>query len=194
MKKTISVLLLIALLSTMLFSCTSKTPDVVASEEAAAKTLETMSWTLEVEGGSAESYTRAEAEAHPLSKIYASMMKSWNQGEGNGTGAMQTSFICEGIKMSEFLADMGRGKDSDNPATSVTYYGQIITFSGAEKFYEDMSFTIDEENLWNDEVLIGWICNKTQLLFDSESYVGIFAPPAVLNFTSNCSVTKIVIE
>ena len=194
MKKTISILLLIALLSTMLFSCTSKTPDVVASEEAAAKTLDTMTWTLEVEGGSAASYTRADAEKHELSKIYGSMMKSWNQGEGNGTGAMQTSFICEGIKLSEFLEDMGRGKDSDNPAKSVTYYGQIITFKNADKFYEDMSFTIGEDNLWNDEVLIGWICNKTQLLFDSETYVGIFAPPAVSDFTSNCSVSKIVIE
>ncbi len=194
MKKVISVLLLVALLSAMLFSCTSKTPDVVASEEAAAQNLETMTWTLEVEGGSAASYTRAEAEAHELSKIYGSMMKAVDQAGGNGTGTVQTSFICEGIKLSEFLADMGRGKDGDNPATSVTYYGQIITFKGGDKFYEDMSFTIDEENLWNDEVLIGWICNKTQLLFDSESYVGIFAPPAVLGFTSNCSVTKIVIE
>ncbi|MCQ2445489.1 MAG: hypothetical protein MJ141_01210 [Clostridia bacterium] len=189
MKKVISVLLLIALLSTMLFSCTSKTPDVVASEEAAAINLETMTWTLEVEGADVTEYTRADGEKHELSKVYGSVMKANDQAGTNGTGSVQISFICEGITIREFLEDVGRPD-----ATKVTYYGDVITFKGAEKYHTPMSCTIEGDLLKSDDVLIGWVCNKKDVLFDSDTYVGVFASATVLDVVSNCSVSKIVIE
>ena len=189
MKKTISILLLTALLAVMLFSCTSKTPDVVASEQANAVTLENMTWTLDVEGADVTSYTRSDAEKHELTKVIGSIMKAVDQAGENGGGTLQTSFICEGITLHEFLEDVGRAD-----ASKVTYYGQIITFKGAERFYEDVSFEITGDLLQSDEVLIGWICNKTEVLFDSESYVGIIAASSVNDFTSCCHVTKLVIE
>ena len=188
MKKNISILLLVTILSTMLFSCTSKTPDVVASEEAAALTLDTIDWSLEVEGADVDAYTLADAKKHDISKIICSMMIATDQNSFN-FGQILTSFICEGITLHELLEDVGRAD-----ATKVTYYGQIITFKGPQKFYEDTSFEITGDLLKSDDVLIGWISNKTEILPDSESYVGVFAASSVTDFASCCSVTKIVIE
>ena len=107
----------------------------------------------------------------------------------NGTGSVQISFICEGITLHEFLEDVGRPD-----AKKVTYYGDVITFKGAEKYHTPMSCTIEGDLLKSDDVLIGWVCNKKDVLFDSDTYVGVFAGATIIDVVSNCSVSKIVIE
>lgn len=182
MKKNISVLLLIALLSTMLFSCTSKTPDVVASEEEASTNLESTTWSLEIEGADVQTYTREEAEAHELSKVIVSMEISFDGGTV-GAQSRVNSFRIDGITMAEFLADVGKPD-----ASKVTYYGKNFVTD------QDVTFTIEGELLQSKDVLIGWIRNITEMLPDSETYVGVFGSTSLSDFTSCCSVSKIVIE
>jgi len=182
MRKLASALLLALFAMTLLFgSCTGKTPDVVASEEAAAINLDTMTWTLAVEGGNSDTYTRAEAEAHELSKMYVSMPRSCDPGS-NGTGWIQMGFQLSGIRMQEFLEDMGRPD-----AQKITYYGKNL-------YEEDISVVVEGDLLHSDDVMIGWIMNKKDLLLDTWSYVGVFGNANLPSFTCCCSVDRIVIE
>ena len=181
MKRIAALLFVLALLTSLFASCTGKTPDVIAEEEANEVTLDNMTWTLEVEGADVSSYTRADAEKHELSKMTCSMMKSVEPGD-NGTGSMQTSFLLNGITLREFLEDVGRPD-----AAKVTYYGKDL-------YKNDVVFSIEGDLLQSKDVMVGWIMNKTYLLFDSDTYVGVFGAGTLADFTSCTSVSKIVIE
>lgn len=181
MRKTVSFLAVMLILTSLFSGCSGKTPDEIAAEEAAAVTLDTVTWTIAVEGGTVDSYSRSDAEEHELSKIICSMMKTVEPGE-NGTGAMQTSFICGGIHLREFLEDVGR-----SDATRITYYGKDL-------YQNDISYSIEGDLLMSDDVMLGWIRNKSDILFDTWSYVGVFGASSLPSFTSCCSVDKIVIE
>ena len=181
MKKLLSAFLLLLSILALFSACTGKTPDVIAAEEANEVTLDNMTWTLEVEGADVSSYTRADAEKHELSKMTCSMMKSVEPGE-NGTGSMQTSFLLNGITLREFLEDVGRPD-----AAKVTYYGKDL-------YKNDVVFSIEDDLIQSDKVMVGWIMNKTYLLFDSDTYVGVFGAGTLADFTSCTSVSKIVIE
>ena len=180
-KRLISILSLACLLVCLFASCTGKTPDQIAAESEAALTLETTTWSLEVEGAEASTYTREEAEAHELTKIIGSMIRSCEPGS-NGTGWIQTSFIMEGITLKEFLEDVGAPN-----ATKLTYYGTNL-------YDEEVSFTVESEYLQSDEVVLGWILNKTELPFDSKTFVGIYAASSISDFDSCTSISKVVIE
>lgn len=187
MRKVTSLLLFaIFALSLLLSSCAGKTPDVVAAEEAAAVNLETMTWTLAVEGGNVDSYTRADAEKHDLSKMYVSMPRSTGaEGVGTGTGWVQMGFQVSGIRLREFLEDVGRPD-----AKKVTYEGKNL-------FGEDISVVIEGEFVQSDDIMIGWIMNKKDLLLDTQTYVGVFAngnSAALKDFTSCTWVSKLIIE
>ena len=181
MKRIVSSLAVLLLLTSLFAGCTGKTPDVIASEEAAAVNLETMTWTLEVEGGNVTSYTRADAEKHALSKMYVSMPRSCDPGT-NGTGWIQMGFQMSGILMREFLEDVGRPD-----AKKVTYEGKNL-------YGEDITYTIEGDLLQSDDVMIGWIMNKKDLLLDTWSYVGVCGNARLSSFTCCNSVTKLIIE
>ncbi len=177
MKKIALILLALAMMVSMFAACSSKTPDVVASEEAAALTLDTLDWKFAVEGADKTEYTLADAKAHDLSKVITSVIVS-------GTGdvvAFPTTFIVEGVNLQEFLADVGAAG-----ATKITYYGHDVY--GAE-----MTYTLTEEECAADDIVIGWIKNKAELLPDSITYVGIYGPSSSATFTGCNSITKIVI-
>ena len=179
-RSLIAALVLALVLVSAFASCTSKTPDVIASEAAAELTLETLNWTIEVEGADVTSYSRADADKHELSKMIVSMLRSC---DGTlGVEALQNSFRVDGINLYEFLEDVGRPD-----ATAVTYYGVDV-------FHKDTSFRIEGDLLKSDDVKIGWIMNIKNVLIDSESYVGVFGASSLKDFESCCWVTKIVIE
>ncbi|MCQ2445407.1 MAG: hypothetical protein MJ141_00790 [Clostridia bacterium] len=68
MKKATAFLLVLICIAAICGSCASKTPDVIESEEKAAITIDTLDWSLEVEGGNVDTYTLADAKKHPFSK------------------------------------------------------------------------------------------------------------------------------
>ena len=184
MRKSIIAVLLIALTLIACFgSCTSKTPDVIASEQAAAVNLDSITWSLNITGAEKTTYTREEAEAHELSKVIVSMYVAYENGpDGNGIAGTIKSFICEGIKMSEFLADIGAADAAS------------LTFHGKDHEGKDVDVTIEGDDLQNDKVIVGWIMNKTEILPNfTESYVGIFCDSSVSSFDCCCSVTDIEI-
>ena len=185
MRKSLASLLVLCMMLVAIFaSCTGKTPDVIAAEQAATVSLDTITWTLEVEGAEKAEYTRADAEAHDLSHMIVSMYCQYEEGpDGNGIAGTTKSFRLDGITMAEFLADVGASN-----ATSVTYYG---------KSYDDTDvvFTIEGDLLQSSDVMIGWIMNKENILPNfSQTYVGVFGASTMTDFTSCCSVSKIVIE
>ena len=172
---------LLFLLPMLFASCTGKTPDVLESEREAAVNLDSVTWTLEVEGADASSYTRAEAEKHALSKTVVSMWISYTGGD-IGDDQHVTSFLVQGIRLSEFLSDVGRPD-----AEKITCYGTDVNG-------RDISFTVSGELLSSEKVLLGWIRNKTELLPDTKTNVGVFGSSSLADFTSCSSVSKIVIE
>ena len=180
-KSLFASLLLVLMLLSLFTACGGKTPDVIAAEEAAAVNLDTMTWTLEVEGGNVTSYTRADAEKHELSKMYVSMPRSCEPG-GNGTGWIQMGFQMSGILMREFLEDVGRPD-----AKKVTYVGQDL-------YGEEITFDIEGDLLQSDDVMIGWIMNKKDLLLDTWTYVGVCGNANLKDFTCCNSVSKLIIE
>ena len=54
--------------------------------------------------------------------------------------------------------------------------------------------SFEDDLIQSDKVMVGWIMNKTYLLFDSDTYVGVFGAGTLADFTSCTSVSKIVIE
>jgi len=183
-RSLIAVLALAMMLVSLFASCTGKTPDEIAKEEAAQININTITWTLEVEGAEKTSYTRAEAEAHELSHIIVSMYLQYETGpDGNGIAGTVKSFRVDGITLAEFLADVGAPN-----ATKVTYYGKSFDDT-------DVIYTIEGDLLQSDKVLVGWIMNKDSILPNfSKTYVGVFGASSMADFTSCCSVSKIVIE
>lgn len=178
-KSYLAVVLLVFMVISLLGACTSKTPDQIASESQAAISLDTVSWSLDVEGGSAATYTRADAEKHEISKMIVSMVISVVDAN---MASSRKSFIIEGITLAEFLADMGK-----SDAAKVTFYGTDL--------YEDeVTIEVTGDLLASPDVKIGWIMNKKEVLPDSSTYVGIFASSSVNEFDGCCSVYKVVIE
>ncbi len=180
MKRITSALILAVLVLSLLASCTGKTPDVIASEAAAAVNLDNMTWTIPVEGADVTSYSRAEADKHTLSRVISSISKH-TENDPNGVGSFTTSVLVEGITLQEFLADIGASGASR------------VTVIGKDPYGEPMEFTIEGDLLSNEKILIAWIRNKTELLYDSETYVGVFPDNSVLNCPYCPSVEKIVI-
>ena len=183
-RSVFAVLAAVMLLVSVFASCTGKTPDVIEKEQAALISLDTVTWSLAVEGAEKTSYSRSEAEAHPLSHMIVSMYCQYETGpDGNGIAGTTKSFRLDGITLKEFLADVGASN-----ASKVTYYG---------KSYDDTDvvFTIEGDLLQSDEVMIGWIMNKTEIIPNfTKTYVGVFGSSSLRDFTSCCSVSKIVIE
>jgi len=180
MKKAIAFLLLCTTFACFLCSCTGTTPE--KAKEATKLTMETLDWTLQVEGGSAETYTLADAQKHDLSKGVCSM---WVGQDGNNTpgkSAIMTSFIIEGITFADFLTDMGKPD-----ATKVTFIGK-------DYLGQPVEYTLAPEELANPKVIIGWIRNKKEVLCDTETYVGVFdGDGSYVDFPNCSSVEKIVI-
>lgn len=178
MRKSFTALVLVVMMMVALFaSCTGTTPDVAAQE--AILTLDEVSWSVELEGVDATSYTQAEAEAHALSKVIASMVISV---EDTNMASARKSFLVEGIKFTEFLADIGA-----SDAASVTFYGTDL-------YEAEVSYTMTAEDIASEEILLAWICNKTEILPDTKTYVGIICSSNYnMEFPSCCSVNKIVI-
>ena len=179
MRKVIALLLALLSLVAVFGSCTAKTPDVVASEAAAAITLETLDWSIEVEGAEKTSYGINDAKQHELSKMIVSMVISVI--DGNMSSARK-SFRVDGINFSEFLADVGASN-----ATKATVYGRDLY--GAE-----VTFVVEGDNLQSPDCKIAWIRNIEEVLPDSENYVGLFGGNSVSEFDGCCDIYKIVIE
>jgi len=180
MKKIIAIMLLCATFVCFLCGCSGKTPDQVKKES--ILTLDEVNWTFEVEGGSATTYTLADAEKHELSKGVCSMWVGQEGNNTNGKSAIMTSFIIEGINFSDFLADMGK-----SDATTVTFVGK-------DYLGQPVEYTLAPEELANPKVIIGWIRNKKEVLADTETYVGVFdGDGSYAEFPSCPSLEKIVI-
>lgn len=180
MKRTASVfalLMLLAMIPTLFAACAGKTPDVIASEEEAMKTVENLDWSFEVVGAEKTTYTLADAQQHEMKHMITTCTLS---GEGDVKAAPK-SFRVDGISFQDFLADVGA-----TGATSITYYGHNV-------FGEDMSYTFTAEECADENIMIGWISNKDKLLSDSITYVGVFAPVSSATFIGSTSLVKIVI-
>ncbi len=172
-------LLFAAAILVSLVSCTGK-----------QKELDEITWSLTVDGAEKTVYTREDAEKHALSHMLVSMFvrydyrNSYKNRTPNGSTGGRVSFRVDGITLAEFLEDVGRPD-----AVRVTYYG---------KSYDDTDVTYvieDEDLLKGDQVMIAWIMNKENILPNyTKTYVGVFGSSDLLEFTSCCSVSLIVIE
>ena len=172
-----AIVLIVAILSALLGACSGKTPDVIAAEEEAQKTVENLDWSFAVEGAEKTVYTLADAKQHDMKHIITTCKLS---GEGDVKAAPK-SFRVDGISFQDFLADVGA-----TGATSITYYGHDV-------FGDEFSYTLTADECKDDSILIGWISNKDKLLSDSITYVGIFAPSTSATFVGSTSLIKIVI-
>jgi len=170
MKKIITFLLLVAMMATMLVSCTGTTPDEAATADVITD-LSDVNWTVEVAGASTDKYTLEQASAHEITKFHARTTVS---GQGD-VKYMKVSVIVEGILFKEFLADIGA-----ESAAGAKIYGRNI--SG-----EEIVFELTAEEMQSEEVMLGWILNKTEPLSDSESYVGIFFDSSYAGSTECCN-------
>lgn len=179
MRKSITALTLVILMMVALFSsCVGTTPDVAAQQ--AILTLDEVDWSIELEGVEATSYTQAEAEAHAIDKIIVSMVISV---EDSNMASARKSFLAEGITFAEFLADIG--------ATSANK----VTFYGTDLYEAEVSYTMTAEDMESEDVRLCWIMNKTEVLPDTKTYVGILCSSSYnMDFPSCCSVNKIVVE
>lgn len=167
MKRVIFALLAIAMLACVLCAC-EPTPDQVKADEAV--TLDTLNWSIAVEGGSMDTYTLADAQKHDLAKMMSSMILR-QDGDANIKESMKT-FIIQGVSLKDFLADIGK-----SDATEITY-------SGKTTHEEDESYTVKLAEIDPSNVIIGWIMNKKNVLSDSVTYVGFFFDSNSTN--SNC--------
>lgn len=157
MKRFTAIALLMCIFCIIACSC-GTTPDVTA-EQSKVTSPDQIDWKFTVEGvDGVTEYTKAQATQHDLTKVYCSMDVS---GSGDVT-IFPTTMIIEGVLFSDFLADIGM-----SDATSCTYSGYSLLWK------EDQSFTIDQETMNSDDLVIGWIVNKTDAMIDSETYVGL---------------------
>jgi len=170
MKKLTALLLLVAMMAAMLVSCTGTTPDEAATANVITK-LEDVDWTIEVAGASSDKYTLEQASAHDITKFY---VRTTVSGQGD-VKYMKVSVIVEGILFKEFLSDIGA-----ESATSATIYGRDVT--GAE-----LTFDLTAEEMMGEDVMIGWILNKTEPMSDSLNYVGVFFGQNYSGSTDSCN-------
>lgn len=169
MKKITAIALLMCFICILACSC-GKTPDV-AAEESKVTSPDQIEWKFAIEGvDGVTEYTKAQAEQHELTKVYCSLDVS---GSGDVT-VFPTTMIIEGVLFSDFLADIGM-----SDATSCTYSGYSLLWK------EDQSFTIDQETMNADDLVIGWIVNKTDAMVDSETYVGVNSGDVMVTSITN---------
>ena len=178
MKKVLSLLMVLAMFVCLFASCAGTTPDVAEKEAKAAITLETLDWSIQVEGAEKTDYTIADAKAHETRKMITTCTLS---GQGDVVAALK-SFRVDGISLQEFLADVGA-----TDVTGITYYGHDI-------YGDEMTYTLTADEVASDEILIAWISNLDNVMPDSITYVGIFAPSTSSTFVGCTSLTKIVIS
>lgn len=176
MRKSFLFLVLATSMILSIFCSCGKTPDVVAEE--AEITLDKVDWSFDIEGADTTKYTIADAKKHELSKVICSMELTI---EDANIASTVKSMRIDGIKFKEFLADIGKAD-----ATSATFYSQNINNT------ETIEYTMTAEEMNSDDILIGWICNLTDPIPDTQTYVGIFAASTIAKFPSVTSVTKIV--
>ena len=158
MKRIAALILLLGLACCLLGSCTGKTPDVIESE-AKMMTLDDVNWSIPITieaTGETVTYTMEQAKKHDLAKTYISAYQYEN---ADAQGAPQvTTLILEGVRFKDVLADLG-----------VTQCSSVSVPHNAENrgVYE-----YDEEIVWSDDTIVGWIQNKNQIVEDSApSYV-----------------------
>ncbi|MBR6762393.1 MAG: hypothetical protein IKM13_01420 [Clostridia bacterium] len=179
MKKSLLSLLMVLVLTVCLLSaCTGTTPDMAEKEAKAAITLETLDWSFQVEGAEETEYTIADAKTHEIRKMITTCTLS---GTGDVKAALK-SFRVDGISLQEFLADVGATN-----VTGITYYGHDI-------YGDEMTYTFTAEEVASDEIMIAWISNLENVMPDSITYVGIFAPTSSSTFVGCTSLTRIVIS
>ncbi len=157
MKKILAILCVVAMLTALFGACTSKTPDVVASE-AANKTLDDITWSIPIiieATGETVTYTMDQAKAHDLAKTYISAYQFENK---DAQGSPQvTTLILQGVLFSDVLADIGVTECS----------GITVTHNNMPNVFE-----YDEDIVWSENTLVGWIQNMTMVVEDSApSYV-----------------------
>ena len=75
----------------------------------------------------------------------------------------------------------------DTNVTGITYYGHDI-------YGDEMTYTFTAEEVSSDEIMIAWISNLENVMPDSITYVGIFAPTSSSTFVGCTSLTRIVIS
>lgn len=179
MKKLIAVLLLAALSLAVFSGCTSKTPDVVASE-AANVTVENVTWSIpvEIDGADATTYTIEQAKAHDLAKTYASFR--YMATEADPTPQVTTA-IFEGVLFREFLADIGYPE-----AQSVSIYHTNTS-------YYKVPFEFDYDMIHSDNSLLAWIQNKNDVIKNSETHVAFASKDGGVNDVCH-SIAKIVVH
>ena len=179
MKRMIASVMLIALLAALFCGCTSKTPDVVASE-AKEVSVEEVTWSIpvEIEGGDSLTYTIEDAKKHELSKTYVSFR--YMATESDPTPQVATA-IFEGVKVSEFLEDIGCPN-----ATSLEVYHTHTS-------YYTEPFVYDEELIHSDGSLLSWIQNKKDVIKNSTSFVAFTAKDGGVDDVCH-SIAKIVVH
>ena len=157
MKRIAALILLLGLFCCLLGSCTGKTPDVIESE-AKMMTLDDVNWSIPIvieATGETVTYTIEQAKAHPLAKTYISAYQYEN---ASAMGAAQvTTLVFEGVMFMDVLADIGVTECS-----SIT-----VSHNNLPDLYE-----FDQDLVWSDDTILGWIQNKTMVVEDSApSYV-----------------------
>ena len=179
MKKFYSVVLLFAILAALFAGCTGSTPDQVL-ESAANISLDEVDWSIpvEIDGGEATTYTLEQAEAHELTKIYASYRYG---NDGSASGPQVTTAIFEGVKVKEFLADIGCPD-----AKSLSVYH-------SDTDYYTVPFEYGEELIQSDETILAWIQNKTEIIKESATYIAFAAADGGVNDLCS-SISKIVVH
>ena len=179
MKRNIALICSLVFILILCVSCTGKTPDVVAAENAATVSLETLDWSIpvEIDGGSSTTYTISQAKDHDIVKIYCSYRFMLR----DATDAPQvTTAIFEGVRFSDFLADIGYPD-----ASSVTIYHTN------ENYYKPRDF--DYDLIHDDESIITWIQNKKEVIANSDSYVGFASANGAVEDVC-LSIAKIVVH
>lgn len=179
MKKIVSLALLLAMMVAIFASCMGTTPDA-AAEAATAITIDEVNFAIpvEIDGGESTTYTIEQAKAHELTKIYASYRYG---GEDSWSGPQVTTAIFEGVKIKEFLADIGCPN-----ATGLTVY-----HSDSEWYKEPFEYSA--ELIQEDGSLIAWIQNKTEIVKNSTTFVALVCENGGVNDMCS-SIAKIVVH
>ena len=177
--KRIPLLLMILLLTLTLFAgCTGKTPDVIESE-AAMLSLDKLDWSIpvEIDGASSTTYTLSQAKNHELVKIYCSFRYASTTPTSN---PQVTTAIFEGVRFSDFLADIGYPE-----ASSVTIYHTNTNYYAP--------FEFDYDLIHDPGSIITWIQNKKEIIKDSDSHVGFASEQGGVEDMCH-SIAKIVVH
>lgn len=173
--KKIAIVLLAAMLVLMFCAC-EETP----SETDGNMTLDNLDWSFEVEGGSMDKYTYADAQKHELAKTTTTVMMLVASFGGSNAGQI-TTFVTNGVSLTDFLADIGKPDATE------------ITYSGRNCFKEEVSYTVNIADIKKPEkVVFGWMMNK-KILTNTDTYVGLFFDSSSTN-EGILSLTKVSVK